>query len=53
MQHDIYKNGNELAALLIIDGAWMHTRQRKIIVPPAIVINSLGSMEKTEDYTSA
>jgi acyl-CoA thioester hydrolase len=53
MQHEIYKNGNELAAMLIVDGAWMHTRRRKIIVPPAVVINTLEHMEKTEDFVFA
>ena len=53
MQHEIYKNGNEPAAMLIVDGAWMHTRRRKIIVPPAIVINTLDHMEKTEDFVFA
>jgi acyl-CoA thioester hydrolase len=50
MQHEIYKNDNELAALLIIDGAWMNTELRKIATPPAIVINSLNTLYKTDDF---
>jgi acyl-CoA thioester hydrolase len=50
MVHEIYKNNNELAAVLTIDGAWMHTQQRKIIVPPPIVINSLNVLPKTDDF---
>lgn len=50
MQHEIYKNDNELAALLTIDGAWMHTGLRKIIIPPEILINSLNVLERTEDF---
>jgi acyl-CoA thioester hydrolase len=50
MQHEIYKNDNELAALLIIDGAWMNTELRKIVTPPAIVINSLNTLYKTDDF---
>ena len=53
MQHGIYKNDNELAAILNVDGAWMHTRHRKIIIPPAVVINTLDHMEKTEDFVFA
>jgi acyl-CoA thioester hydrolase len=53
MQHEIYKNDHETAALLIVDGAWMHTGRRKIIVPPAIVVNTLDHMEKTEDFVIA
>jgi acyl-CoA thioester hydrolase len=50
MQHEIYKNENELAALLTIDSAWMHTDLRKIIVPPAIIINSVEALNKTGDF---
>ena len=50
MQHEIFKNDNETAALLTIDGAWMHTQQRKITVPPQAVIDSLNAMPKTEDF---
>lgn len=50
MVHEIFKNGNELAALLIIDGAWMHTERRKIVSPPQIVIDSLDKIPKTDDF---
>ena len=50
MEHAIVKNDNELAALLTIDGAWMHTQQRKIVVPPQAVIDSLDKMPKTDDF---
>ncbi len=53
MQHEIYKNDNELAALLIIDGAWMNTELRKIVTPPAIVINSLNTLYKTDDFVQS
>ena len=50
MQHEIFKNENELAALLIIDGAWMDTVKRKIAAPPQMVIDTLNTIPKTEDY---
>ena len=50
MYHEIFKNNNELAAQLTIDAAWMNTKLRKIIVPPAIIINSLDVLPKTEDF---
>lgn len=50
MVHEIVKKDNEVAALLTIDGAWMHTQQRKIIVPPQIVIDSLDKMPKADDF---
>ncbi|MFT4154122.1 acyl-CoA thioesterase [Parafilimonas sp.] len=51
MQHEIFKNENEPAALLIIDGAWMDTVKRKIVAPPQIIIDTLNAIPKTEDYT--
>jgi len=50
MQHEIFRNDNELAALLIVDGAWMDTVRRKIAAPPQIVIDTLNTIPKTEDY---
>lgn len=50
MQHEIFRNDNELAALLIIDGAWMDTVKRKIAAPPQMVIDTLNTIPKTEDY---
>ncbi len=50
MQHEIFKTNDETAALINIDGAWMHTQQRKVVAPPQAVIDSLNSMPKTEDY---
>ena len=50
MQHEIFKNENELAAILIIDGVWMDTVKRKIAAPPQMVIDTLNTIPKTEDY---
>ncbi|RYY83010.1 MAG: thioesterase, partial [Chitinophagaceae bacterium] len=33
-RHEIVKNGDTLAATLIVDGAWMDVRQRKLCTPP-------------------
>ena len=50
MVHEIFKSDEELAAIIIIDGAWMHTQQRRIIAPPQIVIETLAHMPKTDDF---
>ena len=34
MQHQIFVNNEILAAVITLDGAWMDTVQRKLIVPP-------------------
>ena len=50
MTHEIFKNETETAALLIVDGAWIHTRLRKVIIPPEIIIKSFNVLAKTEDF---
>ncbi|GAC1398168.1 MAG: hypothetical protein NVSMB63_18420 [Sediminibacterium sp.] len=35
IQHEIWKNGDTLSALLTVEGAWMDTQLRKLAVPPA------------------
>ncbi|MFT3934231.1 MAG: acyl-CoA thioesterase [Chitinophagaceae bacterium] len=37
MQHQIFKNDEILAAVLTLDGAWIDTIKRKLIVPPVEV----------------
>ena len=37
IQHNIRKNGDETAAILTVDGAWMDVLQRKLTVPPDTV----------------
>lgn len=50
MAHEIYKNENVLAALIIVDLAWMHTGLRKITAPPEIIQRTVDVMEKTDDF---
>lgn len=32
--NEIWKNGDTLAAVVTVDGAWMDTHKRKLVVPP-------------------
>lgn len=50
MQHEIFRNETELAALLQVDGAWMHTGLRKIVPPPELVHRTLDVLDKTDDF---
>ncbi|MFN0082342.1 MAG: acyl-CoA thioesterase [Ferruginibacter sp.] len=47
MVHEIYKNGETLAAVITADGAWLNTSIRKLTVPPAVVIALFESAPKT------
>ncbi len=48
--HEIYKKETELAALLVVDLAWMHTGLRKITIPPEIIQRTFDFVEKTDDF---
>jgi acyl-CoA thioester hydrolase len=50
LQHEIYKNGDTLAAIITLDGAWMDVRQRKLAIPPAEAIAVFDKMPKNEAF---
>ncbi|WP_348799709.1 acyl-CoA thioesterase [Flavobacterium adhaerens] len=50
--HEFYRE-EVLCAIIIVDGAWMDTKLRKLATPtPQIVINALSSFPKTTDFIS-
>lgn len=50
MQHEIIKNGEIVAAIITVDGAWMDTAKRKLVVPAAIVTPTFGKLPRSEDF---
>jgi acyl-CoA thioester hydrolase len=50
MVHEVWKNGNTLAAQMTCDGAWMDTVIRKLAVPPASVMNIFEDAPRTDDF---
>ena len=50
MEHEIWKNGNTLAAIMHVDAAWMDTQKRKLTVPPAMIHDIFDKMPKTENF---
>ncbi len=50
MCHEIWTNGNTLAATLTVDGAWMDTAARRIAVPPVMISEAFDSIPKTEGF---
>ena len=50
IQHTIRKNGDETAAILTVDGAWMDVLQRKLTVPPDTVNHVFEKMPKAEHF---
>lgn len=40
----------ELCATLLLDGAWMDTKLRKLAAPPAIATEAMNAFPRTEDF---
>lgn len=51
MQHEIWKNGDRMAALITVDGAWMDTQLRKMTAPPDIFHPCFDAIPKTTGFT--
>ena len=50
MQHEIWKNGDTLSAIINIDGAWIDTQLRKLTIPPALVRAGFEQIPKSADF---
>jgi acyl-CoA thioester hydrolase len=46
--NEIWKNGDTLAAIITVDGAWMDTIKRKIAAPPEEFKKAFESLPKAE-----
>lgn len=50
MVHELWINGETLAAFITIDGAWMDTAIRKLAKPPQVCKTGLELIPKTENF---
>jgi acyl-CoA thioester hydrolase len=50
IQHTIMKNGESVAAILTVDGAWMDVVRRKLATPPQEVVDTYLNMTQKEDF---
>ncbi len=50
MISEIYKNDETFAAVVTVDGAWIDTIARKVIVPPEDCKNLFDKVPKTDDF---
>ncbi len=50
MQHQIFKNDEIVAAVITLDGAWMDTSKRKLMVPPDEVVHCFDLAPRTSDF---
>jgi acyl-CoA thioester hydrolase len=51
MKHEIWKNGDILAAVITIDGAWLDTSIRKLTIPSQQIVAAFDSIPKTENFS--
>ncbi len=51
MQHEIWKNGNTLSAVITVDGAWIDTVKRKLTVPPPSFREVLERVPKAASFS--
>jgi acyl-CoA thioester hydrolase len=51
IRHNIIKNGDVLAAVLNVDGAWIDTVRRKLATPPEQVFNTFNNMPRVSDFS--
>ena len=50
IQHQFFKSNNQLAATLIVDGAWINTELRKLALIPEQAREAFGRMPKAENF---
>ena len=51
IRHQLVKNGDNLAAILTVDGAWINTEMRKLASPPSALGEVFAKMPKSSDFT--
>ncbi|MBS1509898.1 MAG: thioesterase family protein [Bacteroidetes bacterium] len=47
--NEIWKNGDTLAAVVTVDGAWMDTEKRKLAVPPESFQQAFAAMPRVDE----
>ena len=50
MVHQVWKNNDTHSAIIIVDGAWLDTKIRKLAVPPATIQFVFEIMPKTKNF---
>lgn len=50
IEHSFFKDNDQLAATVTVDGAWMDLRQRKVAVPPAKIADVFNNFPKSSDF---
>jgi acyl-CoA thioester hydrolase len=51
IRHQLFKNGDTLAATLTVDGAFLDTRLRKLAIPPALAGDTFDAMPRAVEFS--
>jgi len=49
-RQNIYKDDDEISAIIEVDGAWLDLQKRKVIVPPSAISEMIMEIPKTDDF---
>jgi acyl-CoA thioester hydrolase len=50
IRHNLMKNGEVLAAVITVEGAWIDLQKRKLASPPQEVFAAFNEMPRTTDF---
>ena len=50
IKHNIIKNDDTISAIVIVDGAWLNTKERKLAVPPQQAEKVLSEMPVDDNF---
>jgi len=48
--HEVWKNGDTVAAIVTVDGAWIDTVKRKLYQPAQFLIDAFGKIPRVEHF---
>lgn len=49
-EHEIVKNGDTVAAIITVDGAWMDLSKRRLTVPSELVTKTFEQLPRANDF---
>lgn len=51
IRHQIIKDDGSVAAIITVDGAWLHTGLRKLATPPEEASSVFNTMPRSDDFS--
>ena len=51
LRHNVYKLSNmKLSCSIVVEGAWIMIKERKMCIPPAEIVTGFCALKKTRDF---